>query len=129
MRNLTPRTLAGITAAALGALTLTACGADEPVADLVAYSAPTATWDTPDTGMEKAYLIVLETEGIELPDPSVAIDLGYSVCDYFDDDGNIIEAGLIGIESGFTSRQSGTIVGAAIAAFCPRHADVLAGLR
>ena len=70
-----------------------------------------------------AYLAVLADAGLldGVPEDQ-ALTLGHTVCTFLAAGNTIYDAGEVAMASGFTPTQAGTLVGTAIAAFCPRFA-------
>ena len=62
--------------------------------------------------------------GYEISDEQI-IDIGKNVCVAFDSGVSFEEVGSLFLNEGMSPEDAGTIIGAAIPAFCPQHSDVV----
>lgn len=53
------------------------------------------------------------------------INLGHVTCDAFDSGSTFVDVATLAIDAGFTPAEGGTLIGASVAAYCPRHAGLL----
>lgn len=134
-------TLAVLAATAL-VLPLAACeDTDESTATVGALNAPVPTTTTtattvktttPDrvspgddnTVNDQAYIAALDDEGISYPSEQNAIQVGHLVCESFDEGNDFVAIAMeLYTSSQMDAYQSGYVVGAAVAAFCPEYLD------
>jgi len=90
-------------------------------------SAPLASADA-ETPNEIAFVSVLDKKGISYSSEDNAIAAGHAVCGELDRGvslGSVIRT--FWSATGYTPNQSGYIVGASIAAFCPEHRNLVPG--
>lgn len=96
--------------------------------DATTPSAPAATVDL-EAELETLYLATLQAQDVPIPDRANAIAAGRAVCDAFDDG---LDATAFGVSfadaSGLTLGQTGSLMGAAVGAFCPEHRGVIEAL-
>lgn len=121
-------------AAAIALLALAGCDLDNASKSSWPITTETATAPAPEPPperdlVERAYLDVLDSEGVYYSSPEAAITAGHAVCGYLDEiapivgtDRALIEAGLVAVDKGYSEWHAGTIVGAAVGSWCPEHA-------
>lgn len=125
-----------LAAALLALVALAGCGGSLATADKADWpvTTETATATTPEPPaqpdvIERAYLAALDTEGVHYTTPDAAITVGHAVCRYLDEvtpiygeQRALIEAGQIAMDQGYSASHAGTIIGAAVGAWCPGYA-------
>lgn len=113
-----------------GGLTLGACSDDrsESLDRIASNTAPSTGFladayaDAPGGTAENAYISALDSEDIDYSSEANAITAGRSICDLLDSGYDLIDTVLFFSEnSGYSTGDSGYIVGAASAAFCPEN--------
>lgn len=79
--------------------------------------------------LELLYLATLQAQDVPAPDRDAAVAAGRAVCDAFDEGLDAVAFGASFAEtSGLTLGQTGSLMGAAVAAFCPEHRGVIEAL-
>lgn len=90
------------------------------VAAGIALAAPAAA-----TTDDDVYIATIDTFGINYESEEAAIMVGKAVCQGFDNDMTVLKVGKIIVsETGISTSDAGTIMGAAVAAYCPEYKDV-----
>lgn len=147
MRRYARTLTADLGAFAVGALAallvglLVACGSvddgidptDDRVTDDFRPDEPTGTVPPFTPSEPEAPLTAAEVEGVYLlalhtQEPTLTaiadgdlVDLGYAICTALDTGSSFEVVAAIGLSSGMAPEVNGTIIGGAVAAFCPDH--------
>ena len=125
----------------LGGVGMAACGTDSPsqpvsvgtypattTAPATSTAAPTAApaiavskW----TPTEQLFIDTLTREGVQYSSEANLVNGGRATCDYLDTGASIKAASAVAINAGLSPRDAGSLIGASVAAFCPRHSDAV----
>jgi hypothetical protein len=71
---------------------------------------------------DTVFLTILESKGLIEGDRATMLTFGHMVCDYLEQGiGNVYDAGIIAVQSGYSGTEAGALVGAAVGAFCPEY--------
>lgn len=99
-------------------------GNDAPVA-----APPTSAAANVRAELETLYVATLQAQGVPVPDKAGAIASGRVVCAAFDRGADPVAFAVSFAKgAGLTVGQAGTVMGAAVAAFCPQHRAVIDSL-
>lgn len=109
-RRMRPRRLRRVIAAVSAGLVLTGAGVGWAVD---AHATPQQDW---------AFIHTLDHFGIYYSSTAAAVDAGHALCDGLDAGLSVTALGVIAMNAGYTTKDAGTIVGAAIGAYCDQYA-------
>lgn len=114
------------------ALLVPACSSNsEPAPKETVYvqqdSAPQAPQESESEKNERVYLEIIREELASaqgVPDATI-LELGHNICNALDDGATLNDIGEVGMSAGMSAYDIGFIVGAATAAFCPQHSNLV----
>ena len=97
--------------------------------DAATQPATSGSSGAPAVDPETLYITTLNISGVPVTDTAAAVAAGRAVCAAFDEGLDATAFGVSFAESsGLSLEQTGTLMGAAVAAFCPEHRPVIESL-